>query len=118
MRDGRRWIAWMTAALGLLVGSAPRADDTRPSAQIARPSAQVARPNVPAGLPCYDIDMHLDPVARRVSAREHVVFTNRSTGWTRELVFHVYPRYQMPEGDRLILSKTLEILRLSPDEAM
>src|SRR5207249_4929064 len=51
-------------------------------------------------------------------ARERVVFTNRSTVATRELVFHVYPRYQVPEGDQLILSKTLEMLRLSPEEAM
>ncbi len=37
---------------------------------------------------------------------------------TRELVFHVYPRYRMKEQDRPALSKTLEVLRLSPEESM
>src|SRR5207244_12210584 len=83
----------------------------------AMAGAEAGRPAVPAGLPRYELDVRLDPLSRRVVARERVEFTNRSGVPTRELVFHVYPRYQAPESDRLILSKTLELLRLSPEEA-
>lgn len=34
------------------------------------------------------------------------------------MVLHVYPRYKVQDQDRTILSKTLELLRLSPEEAM
>ena len=33
-------------------------------------------------------------------------------------MLHVYPRYRVQDSDRAALSKTLEVLRLSPDEAM
>ena len=81
-------------------------------------SDQRPRPAVPAGLPRYDIDARLDLDQRRVSARERVRFTNRSGVAATELVFHVYPRYQVRDQDRVTLSKTLEVLRLSPEEAM
>jgi hypothetical protein len=64
------------------------------------------------------LDVRVDPEARKVTAHEHVTFTNRSKATVRELVLHVYPRYQVAESDRPILAKTLEVLRLSPDEAM
>lgn len=83
-----------------------------------RASAQRVPLRVPRGLPVYQLEVAIDPAARRVEGRERVVFTNRSKAPTAELVFHVYPRYQVPEADRLVLSKTLEMLRLSPEEAM
>src|SRR5690606_4103675 len=58
-----------------------------------------------------------DPAHRLVTARERATFTNRSPIVVTELVFHVYPRYRVPDGDRAILAKTLEYLRLSPEEA-
>ena len=73
---------------------------------------------MPAGLPRYEIDVRIDPTARRVSARERVVFTNRSGVAVGDLVFHVYPRYKVPESDRAVLARTLEYLRLSPEEAI
>jgi hypothetical protein len=116
---GRSWMRLgVVLAFGLAAATAARAGDARPSPQGVQPSPQGARPRVPPGLPRYDLDVRLDPDARRVVARERVTFTNRSGAWTRELVFHVYPRYRVPESDRLILSKTLEMLRLSPEEAM
>ena len=75
-------------------------------------------PAVPAGLPRYDLEVRLDPAARRVDARERVAFTNVTDRPTSELVFHVYPRYQVPEDGLLPLQKTLEMLRLSPEEAL
>jgi hypothetical protein len=82
------------------------------------PSAQSAGLRVPTGLPVYELDVSLASPDRRVSAQERVWFTNRSGAPVTELVFHVYPRYRVPESDRLILYKTLEMLRLSPEEAM
>src|SRR5439155_12110814 len=72
----------------------------------------------PAGLPRYEIDARLDLGRKTVTAIARARFTNRSTVPVRELVFHVYPRYRVKDQDRAILSKTLEILRLSPDEAL
>lgn len=100
-----------------LIAPALRAQEVMPSPQ-ELPSAQTPGLAIPPGLPRYELDVRIDPEGRRVQARERVAFTNRTNQPTRELVFHVYPRYQVPEGDRLILSKTLEMLRLSPDEAM
>src|SRR4051812_4254281 len=97
----------------LLVGRAATAED-----HPLRPSTQGFRPSVPAGLPCYDMDARLDLAERKLVARERVLFTNRSAVAVRELVFHVYPRYRIQDGDRAALSRTLEVLRLSPDEGM
>ncbi len=79
---------------------------------------QALRPVPPPDLPRYEIDLRLDPGARRVAATERLTFTNRSATPTAELVFHVYPRYRMPEADALLLNKTVEFLRLSPEEAI
>lgn len=106
-------IVWLLTA-ALVATARP---DERPTPQ-ALPSAQGPSLRVPEGLPVYDLDAWLDPARRRVEARQRVVFTNRSRTPATELVFHVYPRYQVPDSDRLILSKTLEMLRLSPEEAM
>jgi hypothetical protein len=112
MPDRRRRIAGLALTFGLLAAATARAQTEQ------HPSPQVARPAIPPGLPRYDLDVRIDPAARKVTARERVAFTNRSGVWVEELVFHVYPRYRMPESDRLVLSKTLEMLRLSPEEAM
>ena len=58
------------------------------------------------------------PRIESVKARERVVFTNRSKVPVNELIFHVYPRYKVPEKDRIKLAKTMEVLRLSPEEAL
>ena len=76
------------------------------------------RPAIPEGLPRYELAARLDLASHSVSARERVTFTNRSAAAVAELVFHVYPRYKVPDADKAILAKTLETLRLSPDEAM
>src|SRR5690606_27737194 len=103
----------------LVLAVAAVGGEVRPSGQgPAIPTAQAGGPlPVPPGLPRYEIDLRIDPARRVVSARERVVFTNRSPVPVNELVFHVYPRYQVPESDRAMIAKTLEYLRLSPEEA-
>jgi hypothetical protein len=117
MSGNWRRIAPVFVVCGCFAGGIVCAQTARPSAQ-TRPSAQVDRPAIPEGLPRYSLDVRIEPSERKVFARERVEFTNRSTVEVRELIFHVYPRYKVAEGDRLILSKTLEMLRLSPEEAM
>ena len=73
---------------------------------------------IPEGLPVYEIDARLDLEQRIVTATERIRFTNRSTKPTSQVVFHVYPRFHLSDGDLLSLSKTLEVLRLSPEEAL
>lgn len=73
---------------------------------------------IPVGLPRYEIDARIDLTKKVVTAVERVRFTNPASIEVSELVFHVYPRYRVKDGDRAILSKTLEILRLSPSEAL
>ena len=73
---------------------------------------------IPPGLSRYEIDARLDLSSKTVKAIERIRFTNGTTNPVTELVFHVYPRFRMEDKDRAIISKTLEILRLSPDEAL
>ena len=95
----------------------PPSPQTLPSPQIL-PTPQRPELVVPSGLPRYDLAVRIDPAGRKVKARERVVFTNRSKVSVSELVFHVYPRYKVPDKDRKKLAKTMEVLRLSPEEAM
>jgi hypothetical protein len=69
-------------------------------------------------LPRYDLAVRIEPAARVVKARERIVFVNRSTVPVTELVFHVYPRYKVPSKDLIKLARTMEVLRLSPEEAV
>ena len=62
---------------------------------------------IPEGLPVYEIDARLDLEQRIVTATERIRFTNRSTKPTSQVVFHVYPRFHLSDGDLLSLSKTL-----------
>src|SRR5438309_7414489 len=108
-RRGIVWIALMLAAFAARTDGADEPEHDRPAPP---PLA------VPPGLPRYEMQVRIEPESRRVTARERVTFTNRTSAPTGELVFHVYPRYKVPDSDRLILQKTLEFLRLSPEEAM
>lgn len=98
-------------------GVLPSAQDRTPGS-VVRPSPQRPDLAIPPGLPEYELAVRIDPRALKVTARERVVFTNRSRTPVSELVFHVYPRYQVPARDQLRLAKTMEVLRLSPEEAM
>ncbi len=82
------------------------------------PGPAAPRLPVPEGLPRYDIDAHLDLAKKLVTAVERVQYTNRSKVGVNELILHVYPRYRVGDADRVALSKTLEVLRLSPDESL
>lgn len=69
-------------------------------------------------LPRYDLDIRLDPANRSVQIRQRVLWTNNSPLPTEQLVFNAHAAYEVPSGDIGLLAKTLEILRLSPREAL
>jgi hypothetical protein len=104
----RRWIALLWFALGLFLGDPA----------LARDPARPPKLAIPPGLPHYDMDVRIDVDGRLVHASERVTFTNRTSRDVTELVFHVYPRHRVEDGDRARVAKTLEVLRLSPEEAM
>jgi len=70
---------------------------------------------IPDRLPVYHLKARLDPVAGRLDAVQKVRFVNRTSRATRELVFHVYPRYIPPNRGTGLLVKTFEFLRVDPD---
>ena len=72
----------------------------------------------PQGLPRYDLAIRIDPKNHLVQLHERVTWTNRSRLPTTELVFNVYPRFQLPEKDLAIVAKTVELLRESPTKTL
>lgn len=68
----------------------------------------------PADLPRYQIEATVDTNRHVVEFRQTVTWTNRYQQPTDELVFSFYPLFRIPDGDSLLLGKTLELLRLNP----
>lgn len=85
------------------------------TAAVAGPATlRAAPPAVPADLPKYDVQLRLDTTAHVASVTERITWTNRTPRPTDELHVNFYPHYRIPEGDYLLLAKTLELLRLNP----
>jgi hypothetical protein len=72
----------------------------------------------PAHLPHYDLRIDLDTDRHLATVREKISWTNPGDRSTNQLVLNFYPRYAVPPGDRLLLAKTLELLRLSPSDGI
>ena len=68
----------------------------------------------PDHLPKYDLDIVIDVPQKRVEFKQRVTWTNTTQTPTRQLVFNFYPLYKIPDGESLLLSKTLELLRMQP----
>ena len=68
----------------------------------------------PPDLPRYDLAVRIDPQNRLVRLNERVTWTNRSKVPANELVFNVYPRFQLTEDELPVVAKTIELLRESP----
>jgi hypothetical protein len=79
-------------------------------------SAQGAAPQVtrPPHLPRYQLELSIAPQQQRADFRMWVTWTNRTRRPTDQLVFNFYPHYHIPDGEYLLLAKTLELLRLNP----
>lgn len=70
----------------------------------------------PDSLPRYDLVVELDTDQHKADIRQRVTWTNTTKQPRSELVFNFYPHYQIPEENKLLLAKTLEMLRLPPSE--
>lgn len=77
-----------------------------------------ARAAVPESLPKYDLQLTLDTALHKADFHLAVSWTNRSQTPTNEIQFNFYPQYRIPDGDHLLLAKTLELLRLNPSDGI
>jgi hypothetical protein len=73
---------------------------------------------VPSWLPRYDVRMDLDPAAGTARVRMRATWTNHSQRAASQLVFNAHSRYTVPDKDIGLMAKTLEILRMNPDEVL
>lgn len=71
-----------------------------------------------ATLPRYDLRINIDTKAHRVDVLQSITWTNRAKTPTAELRLNFYPHYRIPDGDYLLLAKTLELLRLNPRDGI
>lgn len=81
------------------------------------PTAQASQ-SVPPDLPRYDLTVQIDTHRHVVYLRQRVTWTNRHQRSTNQLVFNVHSHYAIQPNEVLLLSKTLELLRLSPSFAI
>ena len=81
-------------------------------------SATGAAAGIPAWLPRYDLEIHLDTDQHWAHVRQRVTFTNRHQRPADELVFNAHSHYQIPDADIGFLAKMLEILRVSPSDGL
>ena len=79
---------------------------------------QQAGPGYPAFLPRFDLDMRIDPARGTVTVRERVLWTHPGGRPTDRLVFNAHARFLLPKNQMGAMAKTLEILRLNPDDAL
>ena len=81
-------------------------------------SVQAGSGAIPRWLPRYDLEIHLDLVNHTVHTRQQVTWTNRHQRLAADLVFNAHSHYKVP-GDKVgFFAKTLEILRMTPGEAL
>src|SRR5262245_17336567 len=81
-------------------------------------AAPTAAAEIPDGLPRYDLDMHLDVANHQVRVRQRVTWTNRHDRVAAELVFSVHSHFKLPSKDIGFTAKMLEILRVTPSDAI
>lgn len=81
-------------------------------------AAPLSAGDLPAWLPRYEIDMHLDVRGHVAHVRERVTWTNHDTLPASELVFNAHAHYSVPKSDIGFLAKSLEILRVAPSEGL
>jgi hypothetical protein len=72
----------------------------------------------PEWLPHYNLDIVLDTGRLLVRLAEEVTWVNRGPGPVGEIIFNAHAAYKIPDKDVGLLAKMLEILRLSPREAL
>jgi hypothetical protein len=72
----------------------------------------------PPGLPRYDLQIRWDTRLGSATIQSRITWTNTGTKPADDFVFNFFPHYRIPEGDHLLLAKTLELLRLNPSHGI
>ena len=72
----------------------------------------------PPDLPRYDLKLKLDTTAHTADFTLRVCWTNRHARPADAIVLNFYPQYEIPSDQRLLLAKTLEMLRMNPSFGM
>jgi Peptidase family M1 domain len=104
---------------GLLLTVLPAPALAAPPDGPAQPPGQTRRlAPPPEWLPHYDLDIRLDIAGHAAHVKQRVTWTNRSTIPVNEIVFNAHSHYVVPQKDVGLLAKTLEILRMNPDEGI
>ncbi len=73
---------------------------------------------LPSYLPNYRIDMDLDVAQHQARVRMEATWINPDREATDQLVFNAHSRYVVPENEIGFTAKMLEILRMTPSDAM
>ncbi|MGL4419871.1 MAG: M1 family aminopeptidase, partial [Gemmataceae bacterium] len=69
-------------------------------------------------LPQYDLQIRIDTQLHLATIRSRITWTNTHQRPATDFVLNFYPHYRVPEGDHLLLAKTLELLRLNPSQGI
>jgi hypothetical protein len=72
----------------------------------------------PDSLPKYDLRLAIDTSLHKATFHLAATWTNTSSKSVSEVQFNFYPQYRIPDGDHLLLAKTLELLRLNPSDGI
>jgi len=81
-------------------------------------AASPVHAGLPPGLPLYDVAIDLDVLGHKAGVAQRSTWTNLGPVPTQHLVFNVHSRYVVPNKDIGFVAKTLELLRLSPSDAL
>lgn len=73
---------------------------------------------LPAHLPRFHLDMRIDPSNGLVTVRERVAWTHSGGQPVRQLIFNAHANFVLPDSQVGAMSKTLEILRMNPKDAL
>jgi hypothetical protein len=73
---------------------------------------------IPAWLPKYDLDIRLDIEGHAAHVIERVTWTNHHELPSSELIFNAHSHYKLPADDVGKIAKIIELLRMSPGEAI
>ena len=77
-----------------------------------------ARAEIPYGTPIYRIELEVPANDSVIHIREVVTWTNCTELPESRLVFNFFPLHQLSFKEKLVQSKMLELVRLSPREGM
>lgn len=109
-------LSWSACAQGIKGMPTPgREHGTQPKSDMSKTGN---KEKLPPWLPRYYLDVRLDVSHHTAKVHMCVTWTNRHQRPANELVFNVHSHYKVPDDQVGYLAKTLELLRMDPQEAL